>query len=87
MAGRATPVPEFNPFSLGSAFEDTTPDQQSAGVVVNLKSGDRVYAEVPSALLARVMAALTPEELGTLVDAIVDAVENPDARSLCQRLD
>lgn len=68
-------------------FEAETPDLQSAGVVVKLASGDTVYAQLAPDLLARIMAALTPEELGALVDAVVDAVENPDARTLCQRSD
>lgn len=56
---------------------------QAAGVVVNLASGDTVYARVDSALLGRVMAVLSPQELGDLVNAIVDAVERRDARPLC----
>jgi hypothetical protein len=31
------------------------------------------------------MQVLTPQELGDLVNAIVDAVEKPDARPLCTR--
>ena len=57
----------------------------AAGVVVNLADGRAVYADVPSALLSKIMSALSPEELGELVNAIVDAVENPDPRGLCQR--
>jgi hypothetical protein len=56
-----------------------------AGVVVNLARGATVYAQVDPALLARIMGVLTPEEFGQVVEAIVDAVENPDARTLCQR--
>lgn len=66
--------------------ESDDADQQSAGVVVNLASGETVYASVDSALLARIMSVLTPEEFGEVVNAIVDAVENPDHRTLCQRL-
>lgn len=58
----------------------------AAGVVVNLKDGTAVYADVDPSLLARVMAALTPEEFGEVVNAIVDAVENPDTRTFCQRM-
>lgn len=60
-------------------------DYEGSGVVVNLKDGTAVYAEVSPALLGKVMQALSLEELADLVNAIVDAVENPDARSLCQR--
>ena len=61
-------------------------DHHAAGVVVNLKDGRTVYADVDPRLLAKVMQAVTPEELGGLVNAIVDAVEAPDERSLCQRM-
>ena len=56
-----------------------------SGLVVNLKDGTAVYADVPPALLGKAMAALSLAELSDLVNAIVDAVENPDRRSLCQR--
>lgn len=58
----------------------------AAGVVVNLADGSTVYADIPPRLLGRVMEVLTAEELGELVNAIVDAVECPDQRSLCQRV-
>jgi hypothetical protein len=60
-------------------------EYQGSGVVVNLKDGTAVYAEIPPALLNKVMQALTLSELSDLVNAIADAVENPDPRSLCQR--
>ncbi len=58
----------------------------SAGVVVNLKDGQTVYAHIDSKLLARILGAVTPKEFGLVVDAIVDAVESPDERSFCQRM-
>ena len=61
-------------------------DYHAAGVVVTLKDGTTVYADVDPRLLARVMEALTPEEFGQVVNAIVDAVENPDTRTFCQRM-
>jgi hypothetical protein len=60
-------------------------DSVRSGLVVNLKDGTAVYADVPPALLSKVVAALSLEELSDLVNAIVDAVEHPDPRSLCQR--
>jgi hypothetical protein len=60
-------------------------EYQGSGVVVNLKDGTAVYADIPPALLNKVMEALTLGELSDLVGAIVDAVENPDPRSLCRR--
>ena len=56
-------------------------------MVVNLASGDTVYARVDPGLLGRIMQVLTPQELGEVVNAIVDAVENPDGRPLCHRPD
>ena len=56
------------------------------GVVVNLKDGRAVYANLPPELLNRVLTVVSPEELGTIVDAIVSAVEDPDERTFCQRM-
>jgi len=61
--------------------------RQAAGVVLNLVSGATVYAQVDPLLLGRIMEVLTPQEFGEVVNAIVDAVEHPDARPLCQRAD
>ena len=72
---------------LFEAEADTEGAAHAAGVVVNLASGDTVYARVDPGLLGRIMGALTPEELGDLVNAIVDAVENPDANPLCHKPD
>ena len=58
---------------------------QGAGVVLNLKDGQTVYADVDPGLLAKIMAVLSAEEFGRVVNAIVDAVENPDTRTFCQR--
>ncbi|MCB1775506.1 MAG: hypothetical protein KDI88_17970 [Gammaproteobacteria bacterium] len=57
--------------------------QHVAGVVLDLASGDSVYARVPPGLLAKVMEVLTAEELGELVSAIVAAVELRDRSPLC----
>jgi hypothetical protein len=64
--------------------ETTEAGHQAAGVVLNLGSGETVYARVDSGLLGKVMQVLSAEELGELVNAIVDAVEHPDRRPLCQ---
>lgn len=58
----------------------------SAGVVLNLKDGVTVYAQVDPRLLGRIMQVLTPQEFGDVVNAIVDAVESPDSRTMCQRM-
>jgi hypothetical protein len=57
----------------------------SAGVVLNLADGQTVYAQVDPVLLGRIMEVLTPQEFGSVVNAIVDAVEHPDPRPLCER--
>lgn len=67
--------------------EEASPDEyHAAGVVVNLKDGRTVYADVNPMLLGKVMDRLTPEEFGEIVNAIVDAVESPDERTFCQRM-
>jgi hypothetical protein len=63
------------------------PGHHAAGVVLNLASGESVYARVDPLLLGKVMEVLTPLELGELVNAIVDAIEHPDAQPLCHRPD
>ena len=64
--------------------DGTTADTHvAAGVVVELASGQRVYARLPPELLARLTRVLAPDELATLVEAVVDAVEHPDPRPLC----
>ncbi len=59
--------------------------EHAAGVLVTLMSGASVYAQVDPLLLGRIMEVLTPQEFGQVVDAIVDAVERPDPRPLCER--
>lgn len=59
---------------------------QSAGISLHLKDGNAVYAQVDPLVLGRIMQAVTPEEFSEVVHAIVSAVEDPDARRLCQRL-
>lgn len=66
--------------------EQGADNYQAAGVVLNLKDGQAVYAHVDPALLARVMTVLSPQEFGEIVNAIVDAVEDPDTRTFCQRM-
>ena len=56
-----------------------------AGIDVTLGDGRRVQAGVDPKLMRRLLEAVSPEELGEFVNAIVDAVENPDERAFCQR--
>lgn len=57
----------------------------TAGVSVNLKDGRTVQAAVEPELLNRMLDVISPEELGQLINCIVDAVEDPDERPFCQR--
>ncbi len=54
------------------------------GLAVNLQDGRSVVAPVQPDVLNRVLTVLSQQELGSLVDAIVAAVENPDERPLCK---
>ena len=57
-----------------------------AGIVVTLKDGTISYADIDSNLLSRVVSVISPEELGEIVCAIADAVENPQPKTYCQRM-
>lgn len=57
----------------------------NVGVTVNLRDGRSVLAAVEPALVNKLLAAISLEELGGFVNAVVDAVENPDLRPLCKR--
>lgn len=70
---------------LAEQEEGSADDIHAAGISVQLKNGRTVYAGISPELLNRVMKNISSEELNILVCAIVDAVENPDDRSLCQR--
>ena len=70
---------------FNESVEPGSDDYQAAGVVVNLADGKTVYADVPGTIQKRVMEVLAPRELGDFVNAIIDAVENPDERPLCKR--
>ncbi|MCU7892135.1 MAG: hypothetical protein KZQ78_11195 [Candidatus Thiodiazotropha sp. (ex Ustalcina ferruginea)] len=56
-----------------------------AGVNVTLANGRVVQAEIEPELMQRLLEAVSPVELGKFVNAIADAVENPDQRPFCQR--
>lgn len=57
----------------------------TAGVNVTLADGRVVQAAIDPKLMQRLLEVVSPEELGELVNAIADAVENPDERPFCQR--
>jgi len=56
-----------------------------AGVVVTLKDGSISYADIDPDVMSRVIDAITPVEFTGIVNAIADAVENPQLKNFCQR--
>ena len=62
-------------------------EQHTAGVSVNLSDGRSVQAAVDPKLLNRILEVLSTDELGLFINSIVDAVENPDDRPICKRMD
>ncbi|MCW8848233.1 MAG: hypothetical protein OQK19_05740 [Sedimenticola sp.] len=65
---------------------DPSEHKHAAGVSVNLSDGRTVQAVVDPALLNRILDVLSTDELGQFINSIVDAVENPDERSVCRRM-
>ncbi len=57
---------------------------QKASLLITLKSGDISYAHIDTDIINRVLRTISTDELNRLVEAIADAVENPDDRSYCQ---
>ncbi|MET0029826.1 MAG: hypothetical protein ABW101_19505 [Candidatus Thiodiazotropha sp.] len=67
------------------AEEEGMDHVHKAGINVTLKDGRVVQAAVDPKLINRILDVITIEELGELVNAVADAVENPNDRPLCQR--
>ncbi|GAV20743.1 hypothetical protein MMIC_P1716 [Mariprofundus micogutta] len=55
------------------------------GVEVKLKNGESVMASVDAMILGKVLSVLDFDELAQFVDAITQAVEEPDYRPICKR--
>lgn len=70
--------------ALVSAEEDGD-EIKNAGITVNLSDGTTVLADVNPNLIYKLSEALNPQEILQLVNAIADAIENPDKRPLCKR--
>ena len=64
---------------------DDNDDYTMSGIIVELKDGSVSHADVDADLVNRILGAISAEELGELVSAIADAVENPQPESFCQR--
>lgn len=70
-------------------FAETPADEKNyrmASVVITLKNGDLTSAHIPPELLSRVLGVIDETELNQIITAVVDAVENPDDRSYCQKV-
>lgn len=65
--------------------EDESDQMNNVGLAVSLADGRSVLASVDPEVLNRVLSVITHRQLGEMVDAIADAVENPDERPLCKR--
>lgn len=56
------------------------------GLTVTLSNGAISYAVLPASIVSKLAGALSNDEIQQLVSAIAQAAENPDDRSLCQRV-
>ncbi len=65
--------------------EEGSNEIKNAGITVNLADGTTVLADVDPNLIYKLSTALKPDEIMQLVNAIAEAVENPDKRPLCKR--
>jgi hypothetical protein len=57
-----------------------------ATLVIDLEDGRTTNAHVRPDLVYRILQVVEKPELDELIAAIVDAVENPDERSYCQKV-
>ena len=57
-----------------------------ATVQITLKDGTVSNAHINPDILGRVMEQIDGDEFNEIVSAIVDAVENPDDRTYCQKI-
>jgi len=64
----------------------TDENYRMASVMITLKNGDMTSAHLPPELLARVLDVIDEGEFHQIISAVVDAVENPDERSYCQKV-
>ena len=76
---------DLNAELISIEAEEDEGEIENAGISVNLADGSTVLADVDPNLIYKLSAALTPEEILELINAIASAVENPDNRPLCKR--
>jgi hypothetical protein len=67
------------------AEQDDSDETNNVGLAVSLSDGRSVLATVDPNVLNKILSVITHQQLGEMVDAIADAVENPDERPLCKR--
>lgn len=60
-------------------------ENQAAALNITLGNGRCVQASVRPALMNKLLAALSFEEINELLEAIVDSIEHPDERPFCRR--
>lgn len=57
---------------------------QKASLLITLKNGEISYAHVDTDMVNRMLQVISTTELNQFIEAVADAVENPDNRSYCQ---
>ena len=57
---------------------------QKASLLITLKNGEISYAHVDTDMVNRMLEVISTTELNQFIEAVADAVENPDDRSYCQ---
>ena len=76
---------DLNQELMDHADEDAG-EFSKVSIDVRLKDGTRSKAFLEPVMMKRLMSVLSHDELKELVQAITDAVENPDDRPYCQRV-
>ncbi len=66
--------------------DENSENYSLSSITITLSDGTITYAKVPAGLLSKIVEVISAQELGEIVNAIADAVENPDSRSMCQRI-
>ena len=56
-----------------------------AGLAVTLNNGESTFASINPDVLNRILTVVSSDEVAEFIDAIVNAVEQPDQRPLCKR--
>ena len=65
--------------------QDSEDEYQSAAIEIVLKNGDTTYAQTSQSIMGKLVSVLNFDELNQLVEDIVNAIENPDDRTICEK--